>query len=160
MASITRSWRACRTMRLPRRWPSFQLRDLDLLNLPDVSSVGSQVAQNKNPREDWALRVLGDFYATWEIAGVALVDIAAWHYMYEHPGATPAELREAVVHQSRNLEPLLRRPLGARDALLLWRVLAHDPEHAVSAGLPARAPHRVSDRRTPASAAKDDAAWR
>ncbi len=98
----------------------FQLRDLDLLNLPDVSSAGSQAAQNKNPREDWALRVLGDFYATWEIAGVALVDIAAWHYMYEHPGATPAELREAVVRISRETwNRFYAGPLGARDALLL-----------------------------------------
>lgn len=98
----------------------FQLRDLDLLNLPDVSSVGAQTAVNKNPREDWALRVLGDFYATWEIAGVALVDIAAWHYMYDHPAATPAELREAVVRISRETwNRFYAGPLGSRDALLL-----------------------------------------
>ncbi len=98
----------------------FQLRDLDLLNLPDVSSVGSQVASNKNPREDWALRVLGDFYATWEIAGVALVDIGAWHYLYDHPSATAAELREAVVRISRDTwNRYYAGPLSARDALLL-----------------------------------------
>ena len=98
----------------------FQLRDLDLLPLPDVSSVGSQAAPAKNPREDWALRVLGDFYATWEIAGVALVDLAAWHFMYEHPNATPAELRQAVVSKSRELwNQFYAGPLGQRDALLL-----------------------------------------
>ncbi|EPX56395.1 hypothetical protein D187_007737 [Cystobacter fuscus DSM 2262] len=63
----------------------FQARDMELLGMakPDAASE----------RE----RVLNDFWQTWEIAGVALVDIAVWHWMYEHPDATPASLREAVV---------------------------------------------------------------
>ncbi|MBL9099782.1 MAG: hypothetical protein JNL82_02430 [Myxococcales bacterium] len=63
----------------------FQARDLELLGLarPDAASE----------RE----RVLNDFWQTWEIAGVALVDVAVWHWMYDHPQATPAELREATV---------------------------------------------------------------
>lgn len=63
----------------------FQARDLELLGLqkPDAASE----------RE----RVLGDFWQTWEIAGVALVDIATWHWLYEHPEASAADLREAVV---------------------------------------------------------------
>ncbi|HEX8436231.1 hypothetical protein [Archangium sp.] len=63
----------------------FQARDLELLGQakPDAASE----------RE----RVLNDFWQTWEIAGVALVDIAVWHWMYEHPDATPTQLREAVV---------------------------------------------------------------
>jgi len=63
----------------------FQARDLELLGLkqPDAASE----------RE----RVLNDFWQTWEIAGVALVDVAAWHWMYAHPDATPTQLREAVV---------------------------------------------------------------
>lgn len=98
----------------------FQLRDLDLLQLPASTNAGPQGAPAKNPREDWALRVLGDFYSTWEIAGVALVDLAAWHYMYDHPNATPAELRQAVVQSSRDLwNRFYAGPLGQRDALLL-----------------------------------------
>ena len=32
----------------------------------------------------------------------ALVDIDVWHWMYEHPNATPAQLREATVeHRAR-----------------------------------------------------------
>ena len=63
----------------------FQARDLELLGLqkPDAASE----------RE----RVLSDFWQTWEIAGVALVDVATWHWLYEHPEASAAELREAVV---------------------------------------------------------------
>lgn len=63
----------------------FQARDLELLGVgePDAASE----------RE----RVLADFWATFEIAGVALVDVATWHWMYDHPEATAAELREATV---------------------------------------------------------------
>ena len=29
--------------------------------------------------------------------GVSLVDIAVWKWLYEHPGATPAQLKETVI---------------------------------------------------------------
>lgn len=63
----------------------FQARDQELLGLgkPDAAAE----------RE----RVLNDFWSTWEIAGVALVDTAVWHWMYDHPDATPAQLRDATV---------------------------------------------------------------
>jgi oligoendopeptidase F len=68
----------------------FQARDLELLGQAKPDAAGE--------RE----RVLNDFWQTWEIAGVALVDIAVWHWMYEHPEATPAQLREAVVGIARD----------------------------------------------------------
>ncbi|HYT33104.1 MAG TPA: hypothetical protein VEO37_10950, partial [Thermoanaerobaculia bacterium] len=54
----------------------FQARDLELLGLarPDAESE--------------RLRVLSDFWAAWEIAGVALLDIDVWHFMYDHPDAS------------------------------------------------------------------------
>ena len=54
----------------------FQNRDLELLGLekPDAQSH--------------ALKTLNDFWGTYEIAGVALVDMAVWHWMYDHPNAT------------------------------------------------------------------------
>jgi hypothetical protein len=63
----------------------FQARDLQLLGL--------QPASKDTKRE----AVLADFWATWEIAGVGLVDIEAWHWLYDHPDATPAAFRAAVV---------------------------------------------------------------
>ncbi|HEY0880477.1 MAG TPA: hypothetical protein VGD87_03045 [Archangium sp.] len=63
----------------------FQAKDLELLGL------------GKPDAETERLRVLNDFWATWEIAGVALVDIEVWHWMYEHPKATPVQLRDATV---------------------------------------------------------------
>ena len=86
----------------------FQARDLELLGLarPDAESD--------------RLRVLNEFWQTWEIAGVALVDIAVWHWMYDHPDATAAQLRDAVVqiskdHWNRFYEPVL----GGKDTPLL-----------------------------------------
>ncbi|MFI5087859.1 MAG: hypothetical protein ACHP7I_05645, partial [Terriglobales bacterium] len=63
----------------------FQARDLELLGLHAPSA------------QDEAMRTLNDFWGTYEIAGVAMVDMAVWHWMYDHPNATPAELREATV---------------------------------------------------------------
>lgn len=86
----------------------FQSRDLELLGLgkPDAASG----------RE----RVLNDFWQTWEIAGVALVDMATWHWMYEHPDATPAQLREAVVAISRDTWDRYYAPvLGGKGSPLL-----------------------------------------
>jgi hypothetical protein len=63
----------------------FQAKDLELLGL------------SKPDAEAERMRVLNDFWMTWEIAAVALVDIEVWHWMYDHPKATPAQTREATV---------------------------------------------------------------
>ncbi len=63
----------------------FQARDLELLGLSKPSAASKNEA------------VLSAFWSTWEIAGVALVDVAVWHWMYDHPDATPQQLRDAVV---------------------------------------------------------------
>ena len=86
----------------------FQARDLEVLGLA------------KPDKESDRLRALNDFWSTWEIAGVALLDIAVWHWMYDHPKATPAELKDAVVaiskdHWNRFYFPVL----GGKDSLLL-----------------------------------------
>jgi hypothetical protein len=86
----------------------FQAKDLELLGLgkPDA-------AQDR-------LRVLNDFWMTWEIAGVALVDIGVWHWMYDHPRATPAQLREATVALARGIWNRFYAPvLGGKDTALL-----------------------------------------
>jgi hypothetical protein len=63
----------------------FQAHDLELLGLaaPDAQSN--------------ALRALNDYWATFEIAGVALVDMAVWHWMYAHPNANPSDLKAATI---------------------------------------------------------------
>ena len=42
------------------------------------------------------LRTLDMFWNAREIAGVALVDLYSWRWLYAHPAATPAELKQAV----------------------------------------------------------------
>jgi hypothetical protein len=63
----------------------FQARDLELLGLAQASEESRQ------------LQALEDYWAACEIAAVALVDMGAWHWMYDHPGADAAQLREATL---------------------------------------------------------------
>jgi len=37
----------------------------------------------------------------YEIAGVALVDMEVWHWMYDHPTTTPAQLKTATLDMQR-----------------------------------------------------------
>ena len=87
---------------------TFQARDLELLGLGKATAA------------DQRLRVLNDFWATWEISGVALLDMSVWHWMYAHPDATPAQLREATVGFARDLWNRHYAPvLGGKDSALL-----------------------------------------
>jgi hypothetical protein len=86
----------------------FQARDLALMGL------------DKPDAEKERLRVLNDFWMTWEIAGVALVDIEVWHYMYAHPKVTPAQLKDATVEIAQRIWNQYYAPvLGGKDTPLL-----------------------------------------
>jgi oligoendopeptidase F len=86
----------------------FQARDLEVLGLakPDATTA--------------RLHTLNALWMTYEIAGVALVDMAIWHWMYEHPKATPAELRAATLRIARDVWNRYYAPVfGQRDVTLL-----------------------------------------
>jgi hypothetical protein len=86
----------------------FQAKDLELLGLrpPDESE-----------RDEL---VLDKFWMTREIAGVALVDMGAWHWLYEHPDATPAQFRDAVVAIAQDVWNRYYAPIfKTRDVTLL-----------------------------------------
>lgn len=86
----------------------FQAQDLALLGLakPDAASE--------------AMNTINDFWMTYEIAGVALVDMAVWHWMYDHPSATPAELKEATLGIAKDVWNRYYAPVfGEKDVLLL-----------------------------------------
>ncbi len=86
----------------------FQAKDLELLGYPKADAASER------------LRVLNDFWQTFEIGGVALVDMAVWHWMYEHPRAKPAELREATMKIAREIWNRHYAPvLGGKDSVLL-----------------------------------------
>ncbi len=66
------------------------------------------------------LDTLNTFWMTYEIAGVALLDIRVWHWLYDHPEATPAQMRDAVVQISKDVWNEHYAPiLGGRDSVLL-----------------------------------------
>ena len=86
----------------------FQAHGLALLGLP-----------RPGPR-DQALAVLDTFWSTWEISGVALVDMAVWQWLYQHPGATAQDLQQAVLAIARDRWNRSYAPvLGHRDCALL-----------------------------------------
>ncbi len=63
----------------------FQGRDLFVLGLDEPDE------------EKENLKILEKFWATYEIAGVSLVDMYVWRWMYKNPDAKPEELRKAVI---------------------------------------------------------------
>ena len=86
----------------------FQGHDLELLGLskPDAQSQ--------------AFKTLNTFWATYEIAGVALVDMAVWHWMYDHPQATPAQLKDGTLAIAKDIWNRYYEPVfGKRDVVLL-----------------------------------------
>lgn len=86
----------------------FQARDLELLGLDSPSE------------EALALRALDDFWGAAEIGAVALVDIGVWHWMYDNPEATPAELRVATLDIAKDVwNRYFAEIFGAADVTLL-----------------------------------------
>ncbi|HEX7150679.1 MAG TPA: hypothetical protein VF618_04255 [Thermoanaerobaculia bacterium] len=91
----------------------FQARDFELLGLASPTA------------ESRALQTLNDFWGTYEIAGVGLVDMGMWHWMYDHPNATPEELKNATVQIAKDVWNKYYAPIfGKRDVVLLG-VYAH-----------------------------------
>ena len=91
----------------------FQNKDLELLGLSKPSA------------ENTALQTLNDFWGAYEIAGVALVDMSMWHWMYDHPDATPAQLRAAVVQISKDTWNRYYAPVFHQRDVTLLGVYAH-----------------------------------
>ncbi len=85
-----------------------QARDLELLDLA------------KPDAQQQALNALNTFWGTYEIGGVALVDMQVWRWLYDNPNATPAQLREATLSIAREVWNKWYAPVfGMRDITLL-----------------------------------------
>jgi hypothetical protein len=91
----------------------FQGQDLALLGL-----------SASDPKSE-ALKTLNDFWATYEIAGVALVDMAVWHWMYDHPQANPKQLNEATVQISKDIWNRYYAPAFHQNDVVLLGVYSH-----------------------------------
>jgi len=91
----------------------FQAKDLELLGLASPTA------------ESRALQTLNDFWGTYEIAGVALVDMGMWHWMYDHPDATPEQLKTATVQISKDIWNRYYAPVFGKKDVVLLGVYAH-----------------------------------
>ena len=85
-----------------------QKRDMDLLGMKQT-----------NPHDDYYL-ALDNFWSSYEIMGVSLVDIQVWEWMYANPDATPAQLKEAVMNAAKSVwNNYYADVLGGNDQILL-----------------------------------------
>jgi hypothetical protein len=91
----------------------FQGQDMALLGL-----------SQPDPQTE-ALKTLNDFWGTYEIAGVALVDMAVWHWMYGHPEATPEELRAATLEIAQEKWNRFFAPVFGKKDVVLLAVYSH-----------------------------------
>ena len=91
----------------------FQAQDLSLLGLA-----------SPDPKND-ALKTLNDFWGTYEIAGVALVDMAVWHWMYDHPEATPTQLRDAAIKIAKDVWNQYYAPVFGKKDVVLLAIYSH-----------------------------------
>jgi hypothetical protein len=86
----------------------FQNRDLEILGL------------RTEGRKARMLKALDTLWMTYEIAGVALVDMRTWDWLYKNPGSNPDGLRKAVMACAREVWNKYYAPLfGVRDQVLL-----------------------------------------
>lgn len=69
----------------------FQKRDIDLLCI-----------KNNNPNSKY-FTALDNFWSTYEIMGVALVDMYVWNWMYNNPETTVEDLKNAVINIAQDV---------------------------------------------------------
>jgi len=70
---------------------TFQNRDLELLGF--INTDPNKVA----------MHALDNFWSSYEIMGVSMLDMAVWKWMYENPNATPAQLKERVIQTAKEV---------------------------------------------------------
>lgn len=97
---------------------TFQKHDLELLGIKD-----------KNPDKEY-LDALDNFWMSYEIMGVSLVDMQVWKWLYEHPNATKEQLKETVVSTAKEVwNKYYADVLGMKDTpiLAIYSHMIEDP---------------------------------
>jgi len=70
---------------------TFQKHDLELLGMKD------------NDPNKQAMSALDNFWSSYEIMGVSLVDMKAWKWLYANPNATKEQLKETVISSAKEV---------------------------------------------------------
>jgi len=91
----------------------FQQQDMMLLGMPPGGA------------DHDAQAVLEAFWNAREIAGVSLVDIAAWRWLYAHPEASPADFRAAVVTIAQDTWNQYYAPIMGKKDVTLLAIYSH-----------------------------------
>ena len=87
---------------------AFQGKDLKLLGM-----------EQNDPKQKH-LYALDTIWNTFEISGVALVDVGIWNWMYEHPDATPQEIKQGILKIAKDVWNEFFSPVfGQKDQALL-----------------------------------------
>jgi len=86
----------------------FQKRDLDILGI-----------ENKDPEKE-KMDLLDKVWSLYEIAGVSMLDISVWKWLYANPNATATQLQHAVIHLSKEIWNKYYSPVfGVKDETVL-----------------------------------------
>ncbi len=89
------------------------------------------LGKNTDNEEAEYLKALDTYWSTCEIAAVGLVDIKVWHWLYDHPDASKADLKNAVMDIAKNVWNEYYAPIfGINDVILLGIY-----SHMIDAGL-------------------------
>jgi hypothetical protein len=87
---------------------TFQKHDLELLGIKD-----------NDPDKD-ALAAIDNFWMSYEIMGVSLLDMKVWKWLYENPGATREQLKETVIKTATEVWNQYYAPVfGIKDTPIL-----------------------------------------
>ncbi|RCK71616.1 MAG: hypothetical protein IGBAC_1587 [Ignavibacteriae bacterium] len=91
----------------------FQSRDLEVLGIKE-----------KDENKEY-LDALNSLWQTYEIAGVALVDMYAWHWLYKNPNATPQQFKEAVISIAKDVWNQYYAPIFEEKDVILLAIYSH-----------------------------------
>ncbi|MDP1622587.1 MAG: hypothetical protein Q8M08_09655 [Bacteroidales bacterium] len=87
---------------------TFQKYDLELLGIKD------------NDPDKEAMAAIDNFWGSYEIMGVSLLDMKVWKWLYENPGATKEQLKETVVKTAIDIWNQYYAPVfGSNDSPIL-----------------------------------------
>ena len=97
---------------------TFQKRDLELLGMKD-----------NDPNKE-ALAAIDNFWMSYEIMGVSLVDMNVWKWLYANPNATKEQLKAKVVSTAKEVwNKYYADVLGVKDSpiLAIYSHMINDP---------------------------------
>jgi hypothetical protein len=92
---------------------AFQKRDLELLDIKNNDVMAEH------------MEALDNFWATYEIMGVSLVDMKVWQWMYANPNANETQLKEAVIKIAKEVWNSYYAPVFGKNDEPILAIYSH-----------------------------------